>query len=57
MQRSTYLNLVKIRNSAPNMSQLDVLYESDNRNLVGYTGDDKEIANGHRSVFYCRVLK
>ena len=48
---SAYLILVKIRNSAPNMSQLDVLYESDNGSLVGSPSDDSEIENGHHSVF------
>lgn len=54
-RRSTYLNLVKIRNSAPNMSQLDVLYESDDGSLLDYSSDDSEIENGHQSFILLSI--
>lgn len=49
--RSTYLNFVKIRNSSPNMSELNALYESDDESLLGYSSGDNEIENGHQSVY------
>lgn len=44
-RHSTYLNLVKIRNSPPNMSELNVLYESDDESLLDYSSDDNDYSS------------
>jgi len=49
-QHSTYFNLVKIRNSPFNMSELNTLYESD-ESLLGYSSDENEIENDDESVY------
>lgn len=50
-RHSTYLNVVKIRYSYPNIFKLNALYESDDESLLGYSTGDNEIENGHQSVY------